>query len=209
MKIVLLGAAGATGLHVIPEALKRGHEVVAYVRNAEKLPKDRPGLTFYEGSLEDERMLALAFEGAKGVVSTLGVARGTPRSSPARSLPRVIDAMRKHGLRRYVGLSGAALTLPGERKDLAGKVVSSLVKLFSPAVFEDKWVEYQTLARSELEWVLIRAPLLVEGPSTGTYRLDLDRPHGRRVNRGDVADALLRQLESTEYLGRAPYIAGR
>ena len=37
MKIAVLGATGPSGLQVVQEALERGHEVTAIVRNPEKL----------------------------------------------------------------------------------------------------------------------------------------------------------------------------
>jgi uncharacterized protein YbjT (DUF2867 family) len=37
MKLVVLGATGALGSHVIRQALGAGHEVTAYVRDARKL----------------------------------------------------------------------------------------------------------------------------------------------------------------------------
>ena len=37
MKIAVLGATGPSGLQVVEEALERGHEVTALVRNPDKL----------------------------------------------------------------------------------------------------------------------------------------------------------------------------
>ena len=37
MKILLLGATGRTGKHIIEEAIKRGHEISAIARDPEKL----------------------------------------------------------------------------------------------------------------------------------------------------------------------------
>jgi len=37
MKILLLGATGRTGMHIIEEALKRGHKISAIARDPEKL----------------------------------------------------------------------------------------------------------------------------------------------------------------------------
>jgi len=41
---------------------------------------------------------------------------------------------------------------------------------------------------------------------TGRYRVRLDRPPGRRVSAGDVAEFMLRQVESGEFVGKAPFI---
>ena len=39
MKILVLGATGRTGKHVIEEALKKGHKIVAVARDPGKLKK--------------------------------------------------------------------------------------------------------------------------------------------------------------------------
>lgn len=38
MKIVVFGATGNTGLKFIEQALAKGHELTAFVRNADSLP---------------------------------------------------------------------------------------------------------------------------------------------------------------------------
>jgi uncharacterized protein YbjT (DUF2867 family) len=43
MKLLVLGATGATGQQVVGQALQAGHEVTAYVRNPSKLARE-PGL---------------------------------------------------------------------------------------------------------------------------------------------------------------------
>ncbi|MBN2215531.1 MAG: NAD(P)H-binding protein [Bacteroidales bacterium] len=37
MKILLLGATGRTGKHIIEEAIKKGHQISAIARSPEKL----------------------------------------------------------------------------------------------------------------------------------------------------------------------------
>lgn len=58
MKIAVLGATGPSGLQVVQEALERGHEVTAVVRNPEKLAE----------SVKDEKLkVILYFESYFGV----------------------------------------------------------------------------------------------------------------------------------------------
>jgi putative NADH-flavin reductase len=69
--------------------------------------------------------------------------------------------------------------------------------------------QYQELEKSPLEWIAVRPMLLDEGPRKGKYRLVLeDIPSkGYRINTGDVADFMLKQLESDEFVRKAPAIA--
>ena len=44
MKIAVLGATGQTGMHLVAQALKQGHEVTALVRNPGKLTPNHDNL---------------------------------------------------------------------------------------------------------------------------------------------------------------------
>ncbi|MGW1786648.1 NAD(P)-dependent oxidoreductase, partial [Streptomyces sp. NPDC002143] len=68
MKIVVLGATGNIGSHVVKEALSQGHEVVAYVRNPDAV-QPQAGVTVVQGSLDDRAALAKAFAGGDAVIS--------------------------------------------------------------------------------------------------------------------------------------------
>ena len=60
------------------------------------------------------------------------------------------------------------------------------------------------IARSGLEWTVVRPPLLNDKPPTGRYR----RAYGRNIRggfsipRGDVADLMLRALDQPESIGQ-------
>jgi len=49
MKIVVFGASGKTGSLLVDEALKSGHNVVAYVRKPESVKSDHPNLKVVTG----------------------------------------------------------------------------------------------------------------------------------------------------------------
>ena len=60
---------------------------------------------------------------------------------------------------------------------------------------------------SDLEWVIVRATTLTDGPLTRTYRLGYPpRGPGAKISRADVAHAMLSQLTHDEWVGQAPAI---
>ncbi len=208
MKLVVLGAAGVLGSHVIRQALGAGHEVTAYVRDARKLSASESRPRVVEGTLSDEARLREALAGADAVVSCLGVSRSTPRVQPSRDLPAVLAAMKSEGVRRYIGVSGAGVTLPGDRKGLPHKAISVLMKVFAPHLLEDKELEYAALAATHLDWTLVRSPRIVERPGTGNVKVNPVRPQGASVAYADVAAFMLGELSRNAYLRAAPFIAG-
>ena len=53
MKLTVFGATGGVGRHVVTQALDRGDQVTAYVRNPAKLDIGHPELTVIAGELTD------------------------------------------------------------------------------------------------------------------------------------------------------------
>ena len=205
MKITVLGATGATGKYVVEQALAAGHTVTALVRDAQKLPA-REGLFIVEGQLANEAALNSALQGAGAVISALGVTRATVTEAPSSALPQIINAMKKHGVRRYVGISGAAVTAPGEHKAFKGRLISAVVRFFTAAVVADKQRELELLSASDLEWTLARPPRLVNGPATAAYAVSQSAPKTTKIARGDVAHFLLSEVVTPRHLRLAPYV---
>ncbi|MDQ3880229.1 MAG: NAD(P)H-binding protein, partial [Chloroflexota bacterium] len=124
-----------------------------------------------------------------------------------RSIGTLIDAMEAHDVRRLVNLSGAGVEVPGDRKPAFDRLMSRLVRLFARHVVAAKQAEFDELARSGLDWVAVRPPLVRDGPRTGEYRSGLDVLHpGARISRADVADFMLSQATAPTFVRQAPFV---
>lgn len=64
MQITVFGASGKTGSQIIQQALNRGYQVVAYVREAAKLTLTDSNLKVVEGQLDDLNMVKQAISGS-------------------------------------------------------------------------------------------------------------------------------------------------
>jgi len=69
MKIALLGASGRIGQRITLEALVRGHEVKALVRNPESFPIAHPRLTVARVDIFDPASVAEAITDSDVVVN--------------------------------------------------------------------------------------------------------------------------------------------
>ena len=93
MRIVSLGASGATGRQLVIAALNRGHHVVAVVRRPEVLDGlAHSNLSVRQGDVQQPSTIASACEGADGVISTLGFSRGGPSNILSAGARAVLDA---------------------------------------------------------------------------------------------------------------------
>jgi len=207
MKIVVFGATGSIGKHVVREALAAGHAVRALVRDPTKMPVD-DRVELIVGDLTDPPTVSRAVAGMDAVVWAAGASGNTADQVPifesaARNL---VEAMRANAVRRLVALSGAGITLDGERKPIAGRLMSALVKVAARYVYEAKRREYEVFTASDLDWTLVRPPRVVEGSPTGRVVVGTELV-GRQVTEGDVAYSMVGQLNDAANVRAAPYVS--
>jgi uncharacterized protein YbjT (DUF2867 family) len=82
-----------------------------------------------------------------------------------------------------------------------------VIPVILPFYFWDKTRQERMIARSNLEWVIVRPGALTNGDKRGRYRQG--RQVGSflvtvRISRADVADFMLNQLASDTYVRTAP-----
>ncbi|MBI5908346.1 MAG: SDR family oxidoreductase [Betaproteobacteria bacterium] len=208
MKLLVLGATGATGLQIVTQALERAHEVTAFVRDPDKLAISDRRLRVVTGNiLDNARAVAEAVRGQDAVISALGV--GNSRKSfniISRSMRAIVPAMESHGVRRLIFVSAFGV---GETRRDVPLVPRIVQRLLLADVFADKKASEDDLRRSGLDWTLVYPVILTNGPRTAKYlvgeRLDL---HGLpKISRADVADFVLSQLEDATYLRKGVLIS--
>ncbi len=207
MRVAVLGATGATGRLLVEELARRGHTVVALTRSQD--PDGPDAVTWVVGDARDPRALGVLVDDADAVVSALGPRRGDD-TLHRDVAPLLVAAMRAAGVRRLVGVSGAGIDVPGDRKSRRDRVVSALLQRLGGQTVRDKALERETWAGSGLDWTLVRAPRLVDGPLTG--RVEHSAHHSPRrtsLTRADLAVFLADLVARPDYVGQAPLVAGR
>jgi putative NADH-flavin reductase len=208
MRVAVLGATGRTGRAVVDELLRRGHDVAALVRDRDVagLPEAVETVT---GDARDVSAVALLLEGAQAVVSALGPRRRdvTLHREVATLL---VDALPAAGIRRFVGISGAGIDVPGDAKSLRDRAVSGLLQRLGGQAVQDKAVEHRVWAASGLDWTLVRPPRLVDRPGTGEVEHSASRsPRTTWIRRVDLARFVVDCVEQDLHVGAAPLVAGR
>ena len=210
MELAIFGATGAVGRQLVEQAVAEGHDVRAVVRDVARLTTASPRLTLVQGELEEAERLASALAGADAVLSALGPAANSAQAADrlVQAVRAIVDAMEEHGVRRYVGLSGGAVRLDGERKQVVDALASAVVRVVARHVVDAKQRECELLRDSGLDWVIVRPPRITDGPLTGSYRAGEIRIGPRsRISRADVAHFMLRQVSEDRYLRRGPFIS--
>ena len=108
MKIVVFGAAGATGRIVVQRALEQGHEVTAFDRQTAPLTIQHPKLTLVQGDIINPTQVEAAKAGQDAVISVLGVRPGVTTPVCSEGTKNIIAAMQKSGVKRFIAQSAIA-----------------------------------------------------------------------------------------------------
>lgn len=218
MRIVLFGATGRTGQPLIDQALERGHEVVAFVRDTAGLPQtvqEDSHVTVVEGDAYNGEDVARAIGGdgnpVDAVVSVLGQTSDGPDDLLTVAGGHALAAMDENGVERLITLVGAGVREDGESLTLSGRVMGALLKLMARSVLEDARDHVEMVRDSNTRWTVVRPPRLTEDAHTGEFRHGTDITLGMRdtAARANVAEFILDCLEDNQYVHEMPKIADR
>jgi uncharacterized protein YbjT (DUF2867 family) len=202
MNLVVLGATGRTGRLVVEQALAAGHTVTALVRSPEKLTIRDSNLRVVTGEATDTAAVSKVMEGADAVISTLG---GTG-SVITDSTQAIVAAARKTGVSRVFVLSSSFV-----ERDRLNTVTRLLTEVAMGGVIKDKIAGEQVLRGSDLEWTIVYASPLTDGPASGSVEVLPERSKRgilQRISRADVAAWMVQAAAGAQHGRRSVGITG-
>jgi len=209
MRVVVFGATGRTGRLLVEGALARGHDATALVRAPDKLGALRDRIRVVQGDVLDGGAVSDAVDGREAALVALA-AGGTRAAEQvnAQGTLNVIRSMQRYGVRRLVVLSAGG-TQPGRDPNLPWFFERVVKPLFLKGVLADLRRMEVSVRQSELDWTLVRAAQLVDGPARGAYRAEpgYTLPGGTKIARADAAAFMLDELERRDNIAHALAIA--
>ncbi|MGH2409859.1 MAG: NAD(P)-dependent oxidoreductase, partial [Chloroflexota bacterium] len=107
MKIVLFGASGVLGRRIAREALDRGHDVTAVVRDPSRLTLENPRLTAAAGDVSDPAQVAKLVAGHDAVISAVGPGAGDDPAIVVDAARALIAGLPAGGVKRLIVVNGA------------------------------------------------------------------------------------------------------
>lgn len=207
MKILLLGATGRTGRHIIEESLKRGHKISAIARDPLKLKDYEIEIT--QGTPYDYNTVEKAIAGCEAVINTLNVSRKSdnpwaPLTSPpdliSKAAANSIKAMEKSGIRRFVALS----TIGAGRSWKTSPVILKFIVWASNLkyAFRDHGKQEEMLENSILDYTICKAPMLsAEHNETGAVATPEGiKPASVVLSRNSAAEFFIDIIENFSHI---------
>lgn len=205
MKLIIFGATGGTGKHLVHKALQRGHQVVAYARNPSKLEVQHGQLSVVAGDIQDKDRVANAIEGTEGVINAIGPTPNSPNDLMEIAAKNIVFGMKAHGVERLIWSTGAGIRSSQDDPNFLHKAFSFLLKLISPKVLENSMKGVEVIQNSDLKWTIARAPMLTdEKPTGGFYVGYVGSDLGRGLSRENYASFMLDLVEGDDWVREMP-----
>jgi len=203
MKIALYGATGNIGRRILKEALSRGHQVTAIVRDLKKIETVHANLNIEQGDILNIKSVASKIKTHDIVISAYGIGTGDP-SLTGKVYKRLNNGMKKAGVKRIilVGGAGSLYIAPG-------------LQLVDTPEFPEAWKAAALAHREvlnfyreekELEWAYASPAALIEpGKRTGKFRwgenqLVADADGNSKISIEDFAVAIIDEAEQRRYI---------
>ncbi|MFK4071056.1 NAD(P)-dependent oxidoreductase [Streptomyces sp. NPDC029674] len=202
MRITVFGAAGNAGSRVVTEALSRGHEVTAVVRDPARFSELHPDAAHRTGDAGNPDHVAELSAGQDLIINATRPAPGHEHEHPAITKALLAGLARADGVRLIVIGGAGSLTVPGTQGVLA---------IDDPRYVPTAWrhiaeasnAQYDALrtADTDVPWTYLSPSALFEpGTRTGEFRtgkdeLLVDADGTSSISMEDFAIALLDEAE--------------
>jgi putative NADH-flavin reductase len=203
MIITVFGATGQVGKYIVELALAEGHMVRAFGRNVTSLIDSdlrNDNLEAFHGYVFNENDVFNAVKGADAVLSALGGDFTGNDKTRSLGMKNIISQMEKAKLKRIVALGGLGILNKDEET----------LRIDDPEypaeylpVGREHLQAYKFLEASQLDWTFVCSPDIHNAPATGEYVTNANytpEPNNYRINAGDLALFMLRELKKNQYV---------
>jgi len=211
MKLVIFGSSGPAGIMTLTKALKEGHQVIAYARNPSKISYQHSNLSLVKGELSNAQSISNAIKGADAVISLLGPkGKSVPSLPLAQGTRNIIEAMKVHGVKRLIAIATSSASDPNDKFQFGFSMATLMVKLLVRTAYDEFVSISEIIRKSSLDWTIVRLPMLTDKPQKNKIAADYlgsGKVNLFWLNRNDLADFIIEQLNDKTYLRKAPVVS--
>ena len=207
MKIILIGSTGFVGSHILEEALERGHEVHAILRDINKMTKTHPNLFLIKADVMEEAELEdILNTGYDAVISAYNPGWSNPDiyNDFILGYKSILNALNDAKLKRIIIIGGAgSLIMNGSKLIDDNKFPKAI---YNGAKAASDLLDILYAEEDSLDWTMISPAInLIDGKRTNTFKLGKDSPVFNSENESvisvqDLAAAAINELEKPEHI---------
>lgn len=205
--IAIVGGTGKVGRFLIQKSIENNYKVKILMRNPEKMSNCKYDIDIVKGDAIDKNDIRNLLKDCNVVINTVGQ---PPNAEPiySRATENILNVMKENGIRRYIVVSGAPVNDPRDKKDVFNKFIAIMMRCIFSKMMIDKQKELEILMKSDLDWTLVRLPLVKEGFPVGKIKESLECVPGTKIDNMDIADFLINQITKEQYIKCCPFISG-
>jgi nucleoside-diphosphate-sugar epimerase len=212
LNVTVFGATGGIGSLVVQDLLDRGDTVTVHARNPDKVPAGWAGkVRSVIGEVTEPGPIDDAVAGAEAIVSALGPsldrrATGLPLVEGTRL---IVEAMRRHQVRRYIGHGTPSIPDPHERRTWQTRLIRLMGSRFLPRAYAELVGMSELVMVDDIDWTIVRFTAPKNGPAKNHLKVGFygENRIGFTVSRADIAAFTAEQAHDDRYLNRAPAIS--
>lgn len=215
MKVFLLGTTGNTGFEILKRLVHDGHTVKSLVRNPAKLKLEEISqsqenqVELIQGGVFESDKLKEHFKGFDVIISALGT--GTNNSYTeiySQGGRNILSAMRANGIKKLITITAGLIDMSDPSTD--NFFLNRIIRPNYNKVYYDQ-TRWETILDNteDIDWICVRPTYLTNKSYTGKYRVKNKHcpKGGRKISRADLADFIVKQIESNEFVHQKPVIA--
>ncbi|KAF8634416.1 hypothetical protein AX15_000867 [Amanita polypyramis BW_CC] len=216
-KILIFGATGPSGILLVRKCLDLYSDVqlVLYVRSPGKLPRDiveNSAVLVVEGVLSNVELMTKAMEGAQVVLSALGPTGPIyPSDTPlARGYANIISIMQQLNVHRLICLGTPSIRDPNDRFSLKFELLIRGINVLAHNAYKDIIAIGNTIWSSDIDWTIVRVPILTNDPSTDVVAGYVGDGEGTAyLSRAGFASFVVEEAGKGEWIRKAPFVSSK
>lgn len=206
--IAVIGGTGKSGKYLVKELIKQGFQLKILLRNPDNFQINSPLVEVVQGNVTNYSSVLALVKGCQAVISTLGL--GIPTSEPtifSQATTNVIQAMNEYNILRYIVTTGINVDTPYDKKSSKTAFATDWMRKSYPISTANKQAEFDILSNSNVDWTLVRLPLIEQTDDSGQISVNLEDCLGDKISATDLAHFLIEQLSTDTFVKKSPFLA--
>lgn len=201
MKVLVIGASGRLGSHLVEYSLEKGHEVTAFARNIDNYPISHEKLSLVRGDVLYPMLIEAALKDQEVVLSVIGIRKYSgPITLLSRGIQNIVQCMEKKGPKRLITITGAGILQENEERMIMQTL--SFPPNLQNLSLDHKRV-YKILKDSQLDWTIACPSFMHLGEHAGKYLTQANyypKKAKNEISVQDVADFMTEEMSKNEFV---------
>lgn len=207
-KIAVIGGTGKAGKYLVNQLIERGFHLKLLLRNLETFFIQNPLIEIIKGNVNDYDTVLSLVADCQAVISALGLGQtASEKSIFSNATNNILRAMQVYGIQRYIVMTGINVNTLFDKKSPKTQFATDWMYTNYPNSTADKQKEYDLLLASNVDWTLVRLPLIEQTDEVSNIQIGLEDCVGDKISSTNLANFLIDQLTDNQYVKQSPFIS--